>query len=77
MVVAVDVEDVAAHLLEQRPLLARSNISAIFSPGKVALFVRRKNVAGVAVEHEVAELRRREPGLGAQRVHRLVEALAA
>ena len=43
--VAVDVEDVAAHLLEQRPLLARSNISAILMPGKVALFVRRKNVA--------------------------------
>ncbi len=44
VLVAVDVQDVAPHLLEQRTLLDL-NSSAIFIPGKVALRVRRKNDA--------------------------------
>ncbi len=45
-------------------------------PGKVAARVRRKNAAGLAVEHEEADRRGGEPAALGQLRHHLVEALA-
>ena len=44
-------------------------------PGKVALLRAQEEPGCLAVEHEVAELRRRDPRPLAQRAHRLVEAV--
>ena len=75
MPVAVDVEDVAAHLLEERPLLHAEHLGDPEAGERGALRAQEE-CGGVAVEHEVPERRAGEPGLGAQRVDRLVEALA-
>ena len=73
--VAVDVEDVAPHLLEQRPLLHPEHLGDP-QPGEGRALRAQEERARLAVEHEPAELGLREPRLPAQRVDRLVEALA-
>jgi hypothetical protein len=75
MRVAVDVENVAPHLLEQRPLLHAEHLGDAETRERRALRSEEER-AGLAVEHEPPEVRPREPGLLAQPVDRLVKALA-
>jgi hypothetical protein len=73
--VAVDVEDVAPHLLQQRPLLHSEHLGDP-QPGERRALRAEEERARLAVQHEPAEIRLREPRLPAQRVDRLVKALA-
>ena len=73
--VAVDVEDVAPHLLEERPLLHAEHLGDPKSREGRALRAQEER-ARLAVEHEPAELGLREPGLAAQGIDRLVKARA-
>jgi hypothetical protein len=73
MVLAVDVEDVAAHLLEQRPLGHLEHLRDLHA-GEGGGASAEEEGGGVAVEDEVADRRAGEPAALAQLGHRLVEA---
>ena len=76
VIVAVHVEDVAAHLLVERTVLHAEQLGDLHPREGRALRAQEEG-RGLAVEHEVAELRLRQPGALGQVVHRRVEALAA
>jgi hypothetical protein len=71
----VDVEDVAAHLLVERPVLHAEQLGDLHAGEDGALGAQEER-RGLAVEHEVAELRARDPGARGEVGHRRVEAIA-
>jgi hypothetical protein len=76
VIVAVDVEDVAAHLLEQRALGHLEHLRDLH-PREGGRPRTQEERRGLAVEHEVPDRRACEPAGAAELVHGAVEALAA
>ena len=76
MIVAVHVEDVATHLLVERAVLHAEELGDLHPREGRALRAQEEG-GGLAIEHEVAELRLRQPRALGQVGHRRVEALAA
>ena len=72
---AVDVKDVAPHLLEQRALRHLEHLRDPHA-GKGRALGAQEEGRGLAVEHDEADRRARDPAPLAQLAHGLVEALA-
>ena len=73
--VAVDMKDVPPHLLEERSFLDAEQLGDLHPRERPALRSQKEG-RRLAVEHEEADRRRRDPTPRPQLVHHLVEALA-
>ncbi len=76
MVGAVDVEDVAADLLVERPVVDPEDLGDLHA-GEREAPAAQEELAGLAVDGHAAERHRRQPALLGELGHRGVEALAA
>jgi hypothetical protein len=63
VVIAVETEDVARDLLQQRTLSDTEDLSHL-QPGERDLLAAQEELDGLTVEHEVAERPLREPARG-------------
>ena len=77
MVGAVDAEDVARDLLVERPVGHAEELGDLAAGEREALGAQEE-LAGLALEHDVAEGHRGEPrAVRRERAHDVVEAIAA